>query len=799
MKYIKTLKIDIDKKNFEVIPSVQYDSNTRFLHIQLLNDSVPFDITGCSVILSGIKEDGNQIFNSCDIINSEIGFIQAEVTEQMNAIPGYIDCEIKIYDGEGVLTSKKFTIKVTASQTSRAVESTGEFKALTEALSKVNNINNKMDRGESISASQIDKNKGKFDQTYFTDEFLQQMAGNTPVNSTPSDGGVTTEKLANESVTFEKVSDKSALTSLNPYNLFNNSLLKQEVGGWQLNKNASFYDEVIKFDGFNTIRVVKDEGNVQNNHFYQSKKDLKDKTQYVVLAEVYCEKASRVRIQWYRYKDNVYVDSLPSEHYLNVGRNIISATFTTDYTIANEYRIAFGLNNYGTVWFGKPVLIESTIENKYFSNYDGTTHIESKLNKVINEVQFNPNNLNLEHGNPVGWNIKADKTEYSEIEIDGFKTLRVWSDDGATAIPYKGIKFDEPFSGKLTTSMKVKVVLREGMSYPVTIYATSLGYQPGATTGATTVQKGYVIKKDGIYEIAVTQDYNNWGKIHACFELKTNVVECYINQLTVVHGENPQPHTITSMFNVMGKHEEEIKELYNLIDETEKNYSINPLWGKIIALNGDSICAGTVNGGGYGVIIANKNNMTYQNVAVGGGTITAETYQLPENYPDLTKPKARHWISRTVSKMRDDADYIILEGGINDFWNKVPLGEITPNYNSLLDDTTFCGAFESMLKQAILKWPGKKIGFIIVHKITNTYYPYGNSTPGKFELYREKIIEICNKWSIPYLDLFNCSGLNVNIQEIKQKYTTKGDGTHPNAEGYELFYVPKIEAWMKTL
>lgn len=100
----------------------------------------------------------------------------------------------------------------------------------------------KMNIDDKIKVSQVDKNKGKFDQTYFTDEFLQQMAGNTPVNSTPSDGGVTTEKLANESVTFEKVSDKSALTSLNPYNLFNNSLLKQEVGGWQLNKNASFYD-----------------------------------------------------------------------------------------------------------------------------------------------------------------------------------------------------------------------------------------------------------------------------------------------------------------------------------------------------------------------------------------------------------------------------------------------------------------------------------------------------------------------------------------------------------------------------
>ena len=148
MKYIKTLKIDIDKKNFEVIPSVQYDSNTRFLHIQLLNNSVPCDITGCSVILSGVKEDGTSIFNSCDVINPEIAFIQAEITEQMNVIPGLIDCEIKIYDGEGVLTSKKFTIKVTASQTSRSVVSSNEFKALTDALNKVQAIDNKAEKAE---------------------------------------------------------------------------------------------------------------------------------------------------------------------------------------------------------------------------------------------------------------------------------------------------------------------------------------------------------------------------------------------------------------------------------------------------------------------------------------------------------------------------------------------------------------------------------------------------------------------------------------------------------------------------
>lgn len=253
MKYIKTLKIDIDKKNFEVIPSVQYDSNTRFLHIQLLNESTPFNITGCSVVLSGTKEDGNPIFNSCDIINSEIGFIQAEVTEQMNAIPGYIDCEIKIYDGEGVLTSKKFTIKVTASQTSREVESTGEFKALTEALNKANSINNKIDRGEKIPVSQLDKNNGKLDQTYFTDEFLQQMAGNTPVNATPSDKGITSEKYADKSIQANAIGEL-ALDSIGLVGRFVEENIENLVGDYN-----SYMNEIqMNFSGSGQSNISND-------------------------------------------------------------------------------------------------------------------------------------------------------------------------------------------------------------------------------------------------------------------------------------------------------------------------------------------------------------------------------------------------------------------------------------------------------------------------------------------------------------------------------------------------------------
>ena len=56
-------------------------------------------------------------------------------------------------------------------------------------------IKQKMDKGESISITQIDKNKGKIDETYLSDELLQQMAGNTPIYNTVRDFSLTTRKM----------------------------------------------------------------------------------------------------------------------------------------------------------------------------------------------------------------------------------------------------------------------------------------------------------------------------------------------------------------------------------------------------------------------------------------------------------------------------------------------------------------------------------------------------------------------------------------------------------------------------
>ena len=57
-----------------------------------------------------------------------------------------------------------------------------------------------------LSVNMINKNLGKLDQSYMSEEFLQQVAGDTPINSVPANSSITTPKLANNSVTPNKTS-----------------------------------------------------------------------------------------------------------------------------------------------------------------------------------------------------------------------------------------------------------------------------------------------------------------------------------------------------------------------------------------------------------------------------------------------------------------------------------------------------------------------------------------------------------------------------------------------------------------
>lgn len=222
-------------------------------------------------------------------------------------------------------------------------------------------------------------------------------------------------------------------------------------------------------------------------------------------------------------------------------------------------------------------------------------------------------------------------------------------------------------------------------------------------------------------------------------------------------------------------------------------YTINPLHGKKVSFLGDSICAGSSDNGtlgGYGKIIADRNNMSYQNLGKGGATITAETYSSSTGY-------AKSWLCRMIENMDADADYAIIEGGINDAWQwsdhgNIEIGGITEGYNAELDETTYYGAFESMLKQLVTKFKGKKIGYIAVPKIMSLYDSERNA-PNFYHI----ALECCAKWGVPVCDLNNIIPPTEYLKTLGSEYTT--DGTHPTYEGYLKFYCDPIEVWMRTL
>ena len=234
---------------------------------------------------------------------------------------------------------------------------------------------------------------------------------------------------------------------------------------------------------------------------------------------------------------------------------------------------------------------------------------------------------------------------------------------------------------------------------------------------------------------------------------------------------------------------------------------INPLYRKTAIFCGDSICEAIYdNGKGWAGFIGNKNNMIWKNYGISGATITKET-----GHTSILN------LSSTMETEYPNADYIIFEGGTND---ADVIGSIlngnTPakfgsydmtDYSGSYDDTTFCGAVEKLFYRMITVWDKKKIGFIIAHKMGKVNTGYTDATNNR-RAYFGTIMTLCEKWGIPFINLWDgcylnpsigtCYNSNLSGEENRAQGYPIYDGQHLSTEGYGVVS-PMIEAWMKTL
>lgn len=276
--------------------------------------------------------------------------------------------------------------------------------------------------------------------------------------------------------------------------------------------------------------------------------------------------------------------------------------------------------------------------------------------------------------------------------------------------------------------------------------------------------------------------------------IEQNVANTYAS-LAALGADMPSEQNSDNLATTAGSAKAVLYSEQNLTEEQKAQArqnigaSNNPLYGKKVSFLGDSICAGdsATHLGGYGKIIADRNAMVYENVAHGGAVITAGTYSKSTGNP-------LPWLCRMVENMSADADYAIIEGGLNDGWYTptISMGSLTKGYNATLDDTTFYGAFESMLKKLVTKFQGKKIGYIAVPKI-HSLYDSSQNAPNFYHA----ALECCAKWGVSVCDLNTVTPPVEYLKDLGTTYTA--DGTHPTYEGYIKYYCDPIEAWMRTL
>ena len=229
-----------------------------------------------------------------------------------------------------------------------------------------------------------------------------------------------------------------------------------------------------------------------------------------------------------------------------------------------------------------------------------------------------------------------------------------------------------------------------------------------------------------------------------------------------------------------------INELNSNLKKNNPTFSSSPYKDKTIVAFGDSVLAGWGWKEGTGIIHPLKEkytDATWINKAESGANMAVTSS--PAHTPIVTQ----------IKNYTGAADAIILNGGVNDKNNGLPIGSIETNYDASYNTSTFCGALERSLQYIMDRYPLAVKLYIIPHSFAkdNSYVD---------SIY-SKAIEICDKWNMPYLDMRVYSQIAMTSVN-KDKYTynpnsKKGDGVHPNETWYRTFYCPVIDQTLQNL
>lgn len=245
-------------------------------------------------------------------------------------------------------------------------------------------------------------------------------------------------------------------------------------------------------------------------------------------------------------------------------------------------------------------------------------------------------------------------------------------------------------------------------------------------------------------------------------------------------------------------------ETYSTFSNASVKKSVLPayrkFYGKRIVTIGDSIMHGDGNDHyGIGDILAERNGMKLSDYSEGGATISFRQDKASASDEWSKGQNIQYQATKMLANETEKPCVVLIDGQTNDInyvsGSEEPqqaLGTVTTSYTSFSSNENFCGGLEKIFSDIKKVWTDVPIIYIRVHKMMSR-------KPEWQESYGEKAIQICKKWSVKVVDIYSEGGLNTLVKEHKIYTGNNGDYTHPNREGYDLFYIPMIESAMMDI
>ena len=200
MKHLKKVSIDLSKSLCNPIQVKQSD-NARYLLFRILDNGVPFDLTGKTVRVFGKKPDSKEIYNDMALTNATKGECELRLTSGALSTPGILQLEIEIKENEDTISTFILDVEVVESLRSNSgVESSDEYGVLGGLIKKA-------DEWDKVFTETSGKIEEKYTERLNGIEVSVENITPASIGALPVTGKAESSKVA-DSVEWNNISSK---------------------------------------------------------------------------------------------------------------------------------------------------------------------------------------------------------------------------------------------------------------------------------------------------------------------------------------------------------------------------------------------------------------------------------------------------------------------------------------------------------------------------------------------------------------------------------------------------------------